>query len=232
MPLVGTQRQAYSPLPTVATRSRVMPGARPSISPYTAWPAGSMRYTSDALSPVLCIRKVWRPGFGAVKPLPQWVSETGWSARPACLPPLSDDQVPAMTAGTATTTPGRSHTGRRRGPADFCSLVRARRRGHSRARAPRNRTWRSAWLRVRRFGRVRQRAAAGRPLRRPRVRRRARPQREPPGGPAGTASAGVGFAAGAAYAPNEQGHRHGQIAAVGHDLQPGHRRLEVEDALQ
>src|SRR5689334_20896616 len=48
-PLLGTHRQAYVPPATVATSARVVPGARPSTSPYTALVAGSTRYTSDVL---------------------------------------------------------------------------------------------------------------------------------------------------------------------------------------
>ncbi len=71
---VGIVRQAleHQPFPSRTVDSRVVPGARPSTSPYTAWLAGSSRYTSAAREG-LCR---WRttsagPAGGSCQPRPQ-----------------------------------------------------------------------------------------------------------------------------------------------------------------
>src|SRR3954471_9712766 len=81
-----------------------------------------MRYTSEVLSPVLRIRKVCRPAFGAVKPLPQSVSDTATVWAPAGRGPPRATTAPASTAGAATTATGATQAGRRRAdgiPAGF-----------------------------------------------------------------------------------------------------------------
>src|SRR5690242_2042274 len=54
---------------------------------------------------------VWRPGLGAVNPLPQSVSETATVCASAGLEPVDAMTVPAITIGTATTATGTTHAG-------------------------------------------------------------------------------------------------------------------------
>src|SRR4051794_3525723 len=82
-----------------------------------------MRYTSEVLSPVLRIRKVCRPAFGAVKPLPQSASDTATVWAPEGREPPRATAAPASTAGAATTATGATQAGRRRAGAVAAGFV-------------------------------------------------------------------------------------------------------------
>ena len=140
---------------------------------------------------MLCIWKVWRPGSGAVKPLPHSFSETATVCASA-----------GLDLPKATRRPRRRRRERRpprRAPPRraACASARAARRGPPARRPSRGRTRRRSC----RFGGRSDGLAAGRLGRR---------------GP---------------HAPYEQRHHHGEVADVGDDLEPGHRRRQVEHAL-